>query len=109
MLTYIDVSDWSLEGKAARLGGFRHSRDRPFRSSNFTIPFWQDAGEQEADITSDDPTVLSTPLKKAFTEQLSLEHSLAESGIATSYGVPDASRSAEFSMSNHLAEAFREH
>jgi hypothetical protein len=32
-------------------------------AEQFTIPFWRDLGEVEADITSDDPTVLSTPQK----------------------------------------------
>jgi len=32
-------------------------------STNFTIPFWGDLGENDPDITSDNPAVLSTPLK----------------------------------------------
>lgn len=32
-------------------------------AESFTIPFWRDLGEAEADITSDDPTVLSVPQK----------------------------------------------
>jgi Major capsid protein 13-like len=32
-------------------------------AEQFTVPFWKDLGENEADITSDDPTVLSTPQK----------------------------------------------
>jgi hypothetical protein len=32
-------------------------------AENFTIPWWRDLGENPADITSDDPTVLSVPLK----------------------------------------------
>ncbi len=32
-------------------------------ATNFTVPFWADLGDTEADITSDDPTVLSTPQK----------------------------------------------
>ena len=31
-------------------------------SNNFNIPFWSDLGETDPDITSDDPTVLSTAL-----------------------------------------------
>lgn len=32
-------------------------------AEQFTIPFWRDLGENEADITSDDPNTLSVPLK----------------------------------------------
>src|SRR5665213_1971041 len=39
-------------------------------SNNFTIPFWADTGESEADITSDDPTVLSVPLKITASKQI---------------------------------------
>lgn len=38
-------------------------------ADNFTIPFWADLGEVEADITSDDPTVLSTPQKVGASRQ----------------------------------------
>jgi hypothetical protein len=55
-------------------------------AEQFTIPFWADAGENEADITSDNPAVLSTPLKitaakqnvrKSFVHQSWSEMSLA--------------------------------
>jgi hypothetical protein len=32
-------------------------------AEQFTIPFWRDLGENEADVTSDDPNILSVPLK----------------------------------------------
>ena len=32
-------------------------------STNFTVPFWADLPDVEADITNDDPTILSTPQK----------------------------------------------
>ena len=32
-------------------------------SNNFTVPFWADLPDVEADITNDDPTILSTPQK----------------------------------------------
>ncbi|MCU1250418.1 MAG: hypothetical protein JWQ49_3447 [Edaphobacter sp.] len=55
-------------------------------SQSFTVPFWADLGESEADITNDDPTDLSTPLKitaarqvvrKSFLHQRWSEMSLA--------------------------------
>jgi hypothetical protein len=55
-------------------------------SQSFTVPFWADLGESEADITNDDPTDLSTPLKitaarqvvrKSFLHQSWSEMSLA--------------------------------
>lgn len=55
-------------------------------AESFTVPFWPGLGEQEPDITSDDPTVLSTPLKinagrqvvrKSFLHQSWAEMSLA--------------------------------
>jgi hypothetical protein len=30
-------------------------------AESFTVPFWSDLPDIEADITNDDPTVLSTP------------------------------------------------
>jgi len=38
-------------------------------AEQFTIPMWMDAGETEADITCDDPTILATPLKIAAEKQ----------------------------------------
>lgn len=55
-------------------------------SNNFTVPFWKDLGEAEALISSDDPTVLSTPqkitagrqiIRKSFLNQSWSEMSLA--------------------------------
>ena len=38
-------------------------------AEQFTIPFWADLADDEADITSDDPTVLSTPKKISANKQ----------------------------------------
>ena len=32
-------------------------------ATSFTVPFWKDIPDVEADITNDDPTILSTPQK----------------------------------------------
>jgi hypothetical protein len=65
-------------------------------STNFTIPFWGDLGENDPDITSDNPAVLSTPLKlsahsqtvrKSFLHQswseMNLASELAGSNVST--------------------------
>src|ERR1035441_5400630 len=39
-------------------------------STNFSIPFWGDLGENDPDITSDNPAVLSTPLKLSAYSQI---------------------------------------
>jgi len=39
-------------------------------AESFTIPFWADLGDTEADITSDDPTVLSTAMKVSAAKQV---------------------------------------
>src|ERR1035438_9220102 len=39
-------------------------------STNFTIPFWGDLGENDPDITSDNPAVFSTTLKLAAHAQV---------------------------------------
>lgn len=39
-------------------------------AESFTIPFWSDVEDDEADITSDDPTVLSTPKKISASKQV---------------------------------------
>lgn len=39
-------------------------------AESFTIPAWRDLGESEADITSDDPTVQSVPLKYSALRQI---------------------------------------
>jgi hypothetical protein len=55
-------------------------------SNSFSIPFWKDLGETEANVSSDDPTVLSTPQKfsagcqivrRSFVNQSWAEMSLA--------------------------------
>ena len=55
-------------------------------AQQFTVPFWADAGEIEADITNDNPAILSTPQKitaaaqvvrKSFLHQSWSEMSLA--------------------------------
>ncbi len=38
-------------------------------AESFTIPFWADLSDAEADITNDDPTILSTPLKIGASKQ----------------------------------------
>jgi hypothetical protein len=39
-------------------------------SEQFNVPFWHDLPDTEADITSDDPTVLSTPQKISASKQV---------------------------------------
>lgn len=39
-------------------------------AESFNIPFWADLSDTEADITSDDPTVPSTPLKIGASKQV---------------------------------------
>jgi len=39
-------------------------------AQSFTIPFWKDLGETEADVTSDDPATLSTPQKFSAGRQI---------------------------------------
>ena len=39
-------------------------------AEQFTVPFWGDAGENEPDVTSDDPTVQSVPLKITAAKQV---------------------------------------
>jgi len=38
-------------------------------AQSFTVPFWSDLSDTEADITNDDPTVLSTPQKISAAKQ----------------------------------------
>ncbi len=64
-------------------------------SNNFTIPFWADpAGAGEADITSDDPTVLSTPVKVTANKQIVrksfLHQSWSEMSLASELAGADA-------------------
>ena len=53
-------------------------------AQSFTVPFWQDAGEQSADITNDDPTDLSTPLKVSALKQIVRKSFLHQSWSAMS-------------------------
>jgi hypothetical protein len=39
-------------------------------AESFTVPFWNDLPDVEADITSDDPTILSTPQKISAAKQI---------------------------------------
>ncbi|MDE1156276.1 MAG: hypothetical protein PW735_11190 [Acidobacteriaceae bacterium] len=38
-------------------------------AESFTVPFWLDLADTEADITNDDPTILSTPQKVTASKQ----------------------------------------
>lgn len=64
-------------------------------AESFTIPFWRDLGEVEADITSDDPTVLSTPQKYSAGRQIVRKSYLHQSWS-------DMSLASELSGSNPL-------
>jgi len=63
-------------------------------AESFTIPFWGDLGENEADITNDDPTVLSTPLKIGANKQVVrksfLHQSWSEMSLASELSGSDA-------------------
>lgn len=64
-------------------------------SNNFTIPVWVDpAGASEADITNDDPTDLSTPLKVTANPQVVrksfLHQSWSEMSLASELAGADA-------------------
>jgi hypothetical protein len=63
-------------------------------AEQFTVPFWADAGEQEADITSDDPTVQSVPLKIGAAKQVVrksfLHQSWSEMSLASELSGSDA-------------------
>jgi hypothetical protein len=48
-------------------------------AQSFTVPFWADLGEQESDITNDDPTDHSTPLKITAARQVVLKSFLHQS------------------------------
>ena len=64
-------------------------------AQSFTVPYWNDLGETEADITSDDPTVLSTPLKLTAGKQV-----VRKSFLHQSYS--DMSLASELSGDNAL-------
>jgi hypothetical protein len=63
-------------------------------AQSFTVPFWADLGESEADITNDDPTVLSTPLKITAAKQVVrksfLHQSWSEMALASELSGDDA-------------------
>jgi hypothetical protein len=63
-------------------------------SSNCNIPFWADNGENEADITSDNPATLATPLKIAASKQVVaksyLHQSWSEMSLASELAGDDA-------------------
>ncbi len=63
-------------------------------STNFTIPFWGDLGENDPDITSDNPAVLSTALKLAAHSQIVrksfLHQSWSEMNLASELAGSDA-------------------
>ncbi len=53
-------------------------------AQSFTVPFWSDLGDVEADITNDDPTILSTPQKITAAKQLVAKSFLHQSWSETS-------------------------
>jgi hypothetical protein len=63
-------------------------------AQSFTVPFWADLGESEADITNDDPAVLSTPLKiiaaKQVVRKSFLHQSWSEMALASELSGDDA-------------------
>src|ERR1035437_7122191 len=63
-------------------------------STNFTIPFWGDLGENDPDITNDNPAVFSTPLKLSAHSQSVrksfLHQSWSEMNLASELAGSDA-------------------
>ncbi len=63
-------------------------------AESFNVPFWADLSDAEADITSDDPTVLSTPLKIGAAKQVVrksfLHQSWSEMSLASELSGSDA-------------------
>jgi hypothetical protein len=63
-------------------------------AQQFTVPFWADAGESEADITNDDPTINSVPLKigaaKQNVRKSFLHQSWSEMSLASELSGSDA-------------------
>jgi hypothetical protein len=63
-------------------------------AEQFTVPFWGDAGENDPDITSDDPTVQSIPLKITASKQVVrksfLHQSWSEMSLASELSGSDA-------------------
>ena len=63
-------------------------------AESFNIPFWADLSDTEADITSDDPTVLSTPQKISASKQVVrksyLHQSWSEMSLASELSGSDA-------------------
>jgi hypothetical protein len=63
-------------------------------AEQFTVPFWGDVGENELDISSDDPTVQSVPLKITAAKQIVrksfLHQSWSEMSLASELSGSDA-------------------
>jgi hypothetical protein len=63
-------------------------------AQSFTVPFWNDLGDTEADITNDDPTDLSTPLKitagKQVVRKSFLHQSWSDMSLASELSGSDA-------------------
>lgn len=63
-------------------------------AESFSVPFWADAGENEADITNDDPTIQSVPLKITAAKQIVrksfLHQSWSEMSLASELSGDDA-------------------
>jgi hypothetical protein len=62
-------------------------------AQSFTVPFWSDLSDTEADITNDDPTVLSTPQKITAAAQIDLSRiELSRQNIRVVFGAFDIRR-----------------
>jgi hypothetical protein len=63
-------------------------------SNNFNVPFWLDLGENDPDITNDNPAQLSTPLKLTANNQIVrksfLHQSWSEMNLASELAGADA-------------------
>jgi hypothetical protein len=63
-------------------------------AESFTVPFWADLADTEADITNDDPTILSTPQKVTANKQnvrkSFLHQSWSEMSLASELSGSDA-------------------
>jgi len=63
-------------------------------ADSFTVPFWADLPDAEADITSDDPNTLSTPQKVGASKQVVrksfLHQSWSEMSLASELSGSDA-------------------
>ena len=74
-------------------------------AQSFTVPFWADLGESEADITTDDPAVLSTPLKITAAKQVVrksyLHQSWSDMSLASELSGSDALARIQNRVSNY--------